>query len=330
MATSKQTTGRGSGGEVPTQPFAMAAGPLGSCIPIKDTHLIRHLNPLLPDGHLSIHSTGRSGSGKSRSILQLLPSIANLKQVCVLSLVPNNPTMARIREWCENTIGPDSYAEFCEPMTASAGIEDFLSRLNPEGASSGAQDVQKQNWAIMIADDFMIDDRKASPYRLCIDTCVRLLRNMHCHMWFLGQSYTDAPPAVRANSNIRFIFEMSATRSIEAAAKDWVSNGYGTTRRFGECLDEMKTGGPFSYLMLVNKCPEHFIWCHKHSNGPTHLERLGALSSTRRGTYVRRGVPPSESESESDESDDDNPTPRRTAPPLNKAALIELLRSALN
>lgn len=262
------------GSAIPRRQMRMDQGPLGPMIHIDDHPLIKHKAPWLPDGNLIIQTAGICGSGKTRSILQVLPSIANLKQVAVLTLVPGNSTNKAIREWCEDQIGPDSYAEFDNPEGAEQEIQAFTARLNPEGASSGSRDPNEQNWSMIIMDDFMLDDRKSSPYRLCVMGIVRMLRNLHCHSWYLSQAYKDSPPEVRTNANIRFIFRLNSVQNLDYAGRDFSANGFGDQRYFRGCYAEMERGGRFSYMLLVNKPGDPHIYVHKHADGATALMEI--------------------------------------------------------
>ena len=253
----------------------MIQGPLGPMIPISDSSLIHHKQAWMPNGNLIIQTCGASGTGKTRSILQVLPSISNLFKVCVLTLVPDNPTNKAIETWCNDNIGAESYAEFRDPESAQSGIETFLADLNPEGAATGAGDSKLQKWAILIADDFMVDDRKSSPYRLCVMAVFRILRNMHCHSWFITQGYKNGcPPEIRTNANIRFIFKMGSVNDQEWAACDFEANGFGSKTDFFRAYQNMDSGGSFSYLLLVSKPGDPHVYVHKHNMGMQHLQDI--------------------------------------------------------
>ena len=290
-------------------PMTLASGPLGPMIPIADKPLIKHKSAWMPAGNLIIQTCGISGSGKTRSILQVIPSIANLRKVCVLTMVPNNPTMERIRNYCESVLGADSYAEFADPETAQDGIEKFLADLNPEGAASGSSDPQSQPWALMIADDFLVDDRKQSPYRLCVMTIIRMLRNMHCHSWFITQDYKNGcPPEVRTNANIRFIFRINSVQGQEAAARDFVANGFGNLRDWQQTYSQMLGGGSFSYMLLVSHPADPRVYLHLHDKGETNLERWHPLPQQQRLAPTRAvttATAQSADTNEADDADDD-------------------------
>lgn len=78
-------------------------GAFGGRIPVKFTKKLKHKNDHFPSGHLSIVIVGKSGSGKSFLVRELIPNIACQSQVIALTKIVNNPVYVMMRRWCNST-----------------------------------------------------------------------------------------------------------------------------------------------------------------------------------------------------------------------------------
>ena len=64
---------------------------------------VKHKSDFLPPGFIAANIFGKSGSGKSCLVREILPSIANLCSVLVCTSKTNDPVYEGIQDWCEST-----------------------------------------------------------------------------------------------------------------------------------------------------------------------------------------------------------------------------------
>jgi hypothetical protein len=78
---------------------------------IKATYMgaVKHRSPFLPDGFISAFVVGKSGTGKSCLVREMIPQLSHLCSVLVCTSKTDDPVYIGVRDWCESTpieVGP--------------------------------------------------------------------------------------------------------------------------------------------------------------------------------------------------------------------------------
>lgn len=252
----------------------LAPGAWGEKITYTMPPLKAHKCPLFAAGHISAYVVGGSGAGKSVCVLNMLPNIEDLAQVCIFTLVPDNPVNEVISQWCnEHAI---QYMCCSDPETGQSALEEFIKQKPPDKAG------------ICVCDDFVRQNaRPDDPYKLFITGIAQFLRNVKYHNIMMTQSPKGLPEGVRNNVNLRIIFKCESPKSLVPISDEFECAGMGPPRYFNALYHGMLKGGRFSYLCLVSDQDEPRIFIHLQNRGENHMARLPTFEQADRKGEVR-------------------------------------------
>lgn len=211
-------------------------GYFGPRITVQDKAKEKHLSQYFPDGHLSMILVGRSSCGKSTILREIIPQIANLSQVIVLTRVIGNPVFDGVREYCENTINKKTISEenpdglpiqfgiAYNEEDAEELIESFVGSKPPDTAG------------FIIFDDFTnLNSSRSDGLNRIQNTVYSMLRNYGYHNACLTQNPTNVPTLSRANATMRFLFAINEIHGVISIRRDWV----GLTGRSANDFDDL-------------------------------------------------------------------------------------------
>lgn len=271
----------------------LGRGAWGQKIVAPKPALFKHKSPLFPAGHISAYICGASGTGKTTVMLEMLPNIEGVVQICVFTLVLDNPINQVIRDYCE-----DHGIEFmltADPETGSQELQEFMKKK------------ERAQFGVCIFDDFVKQNEPPqNPYKMCMTSVAQFLRNYNYHNIMISQSPAAIPAGARNNVNLRIVFKLENSVAMRPVKDEFVNTGMGNDVYFRKVYDAMLHGGRFSYFALVSDQDEPRIYIHLQKEGEDHMGRAPLQAELR--TLGRDRAPTTERErdsasSESEESD---------------------------
>ena len=175
---------------------------------------------ILPDNEVLCGIFGASGSGKTLSLLQVLPCIAPkfLKYVIICSRIEGNPVYDAISKWCEKTN---------KKYYFSSNIDESMDIIEEV-----INEKEDNEHFVIVLDDFnegAITSR-TNPYAKMTNEIFTKLRNYNGNMIFIVQSYTGLSTIARTNLNICIVFRITDQYALRNIKKDFVTlTGYSET-----------------------------------------------------------------------------------------------------
>ena len=172
---------------------------------------------ILPDNEVLCGIFGASGSGKTLSLLQVLPCIAPkfLKYVIICSRIEGNPVYDAINKWCEKTN---------KKYYFSSNIDESMDIIEEV-----INEKEDNEHFVIVLDDFnegAITSR-SNPYAKMTNEIFTKLRNYNGNMIFIVQSYTGLSTIARTNLNICIVFRITDQYARSNIKKDVVTlTGY--------------------------------------------------------------------------------------------------------
>ena len=172
---------------------------------------------ILPDNEVLCGIFGASGSGKTLSLLQILPCIAPkfLKYVIICSRIEGNPVYNAISKWCDKTN---------KKYYFSSDIEESMDIIEEV-----INEKDDKDHFVIILDDFnegAITSR-SNPYAKMTNEIFTKLRNYNGNMIFIVQSYTGLSTIARTNLNICIVFRITDQYALRNIKKDFITlTGY--------------------------------------------------------------------------------------------------------
>lgn len=232
-------------------------GALGKSLAVEHQKLAKHKEPWLP-GYILGLIAGAGGTGKSFSLLSIIPKIAKLCEIVVATTIKNNPVYDSLAEYAKSkkirfTIEDDP-ANIMDVINTAIGRRDEEAHKKKEdeqkekGAISGkskqdernerdeqdeqdGRDEQKNEqdagatsdkWILTVWDDW--NDGKAGghggPYNNSLAHAYTKIRNYNCHCIMIAQDYSSFPTRARTNSNLVILFQQANSFSINNILRD--------------------------------------------------------------------------------------------------------------
>jgi len=217
---------------------SLKKGVFGRAIQVTYGKKQKHYSPYFPDGHFSAIVLGMSGCGKSTTLLNIIPNLANLGQVIICSRVTKNDVYKALENYCKSH--DMEFVVLSDPDIAESTIEEML-ETREDGMNS-----------LIVFDDFSRNGASRNdPYTKFMSDVSKVMRNYSCYNVFITQSSTDTPTLVRNNCTVRIIFKMGDTHAIRSFKNDFVANSFGSEEDFKQ-LYSLIEKKPHSFLMLCN------------------------------------------------------------------------------
>lgn len=164
----------------------------------------------LPPNEILCAIFGKSGSGKTFFLLQIIPHIAPelLKHVIICSRIVGNEVYDAIQSWCKKN---KIEYHFCNEVDdAKDTISEVINIKDDE------------DHMLIIMDDFnegTITSKSNQYTKLTLDVFSKL-RNYRAHMLFVVQNYTSVPVVCRSNLNVIVSFNIGDRWSKDILTKD--------------------------------------------------------------------------------------------------------------
>lgn len=153
---------------------------------------------------------GRSGSGKTYLLLEIVPNICPdvLKHIIICSRIIGNPVYDQIENFCNET---GKTYKFCSDLDeAKEAIETTINEKDDN------------EHLLIILDDFndaTITTKSNKFTKMTIDIFSKM-RNYNAHMLFIVQNYTSVPVICRSNINMIISFQVGDKYSRDILNRD--------------------------------------------------------------------------------------------------------------
>lgn len=183
--------------------------PLGFRIKRPKDEVVHHKSKFLKDNSNFIAITGASGTGKSVSLLTILPFFTNfLKYIILASCKYQDPAHKAVENYCKHEKIEYHYVH--EPEECGTAIADTL-------------DQKKENeHMLVIFDDWNTNytSKGEDPYNNLMIKVFAMLRSSNCSAIAVTQTYYNIPPKVRENLSMRIVFALGNVLSIRIMLDD--------------------------------------------------------------------------------------------------------------
>jgi hypothetical protein len=178
-----------------------------------EPQIISHQNKILGSGCIFGIISGKTGTGKSWLLLDLLPNFTKkTKYIIICTKITNNKPHDQIEEYCEeNKI---KFHKFNSVEDASEVCEKIINKK------------KEDDHVIFIFDDFLPLKKSDTAESEFAKTVFSWLRNYNASGLIITQKYTFVPTQIRVNTNIRWIFQTDSVHSLRAIADDVSSTFY--------------------------------------------------------------------------------------------------------
>jgi ATP:corrinoid adenosyltransferase len=172
--------------------------------------------PLMKTSHMYIVS-GASGSGKSNLIVNLLKSTKTTK---------DKKHKKSYRNAFDNIVlvSPSAHTISNSPLENIADDQKFNS-LNEDVfdmvISVTDNAIEDNQYTLLILDDVSSQLRLKENEKL-LTQLVKNRRHLNLSIWIVTHKVTDAPPALRSNANLIFLFKPKTNKEIETIQSEYM------------------------------------------------------------------------------------------------------------
>lgn len=215
-----------------------------------NTKHISHKSKFLLDGANLIGIFGKTGSGKSTVLLQILPMFSNKTKTIILASIKNDDVYDAIRDYC---------AEMKINYIKTSNEEETMNALNDL-----VEKKSKDEHAIFIADDFAVasseTSKKEGSAMNIVTIASKILRSYEISMIFVSQTYYAYPTQLRENLNIKIVFQMCNHYSVDSFVSDESGRYYDGTN------DTTVKSDIKAIYRRVFENPHDFIVCLSNPN----------------------------------------------------------------
>jgi hypothetical protein len=218
-------------------------GALGKSLAVEHQRLAKHKEPWLP-GYILGLIAGAGGTGKSFSLLSIIPKIAKLCEIIVATTIKNNPVYDSLGEYAKSKrirfVVEDDPVNIMEVINTAIGRRDAEAHKKREEKEKrtetmGEKEPQPPNeedaketgatsdkWILTVWDDW--NDGKAGshggPFNNSLAHAYTKIRNYNCHCIMIAQDYSSFPTRARTNSNLVILFQQANSFSINNILRD--------------------------------------------------------------------------------------------------------------
>lgn len=201
-------------------------------IPFKFDERERWNKEPLPSHEVIAIIVGSTGSGKTSSLLHLIPNIAPkyVKSVIIMSRIEGNKIFDAIKNWCESkNISYDFTADINESMDL---LENRINKKENE-----------EDQIIAVFDDFNNASKsdKNDKFNQVSIEMVTKGRNYGVNSLYIIQQYQSLPTVIRANANLMILFNINDRHARYACAKDFTTLTGTDDETFYELMKMIKT-----------------------------------------------------------------------------------------
>ena len=172
--------------------------------------------PLMSSSHFYIIS-GASGSGKSNLIVNLLKSTKTTK---------DKKHKKSYRNMFDNIVlvSPSAHTIKNSPLENISDEQKFNS-LNEDVfdmvMSLTDDAVEEENHTLLILDDVSSQLRTKENEKV-LNQLVKNRRHLNLSIWVVTHKVTDAPPALRSNANLIYLFKPKTLKEIDAIQSEYM------------------------------------------------------------------------------------------------------------
>jgi len=199
--------------------------------------IITHQNSLLGKGCVFAIIAGKTGTGKTWIMLDLIPNFTKkTKYIVMCTKITNNDAHDKIEDYCEKA--KIKFYKFNDVDEAKENCEKIINKKN------------KDDHVIFIFDDFLPLKKSETPESLFAITVFSWLRNYNASGIIITQKYTFIPTQIRVNTNLRFIFQTDSVHSLRSISDDCSSTFYGKDYKFMDVYNKFITEDIHNYMII--------------------------------------------------------------------------------
>lgn len=200
----------------------------------------KHHSPYFDDGNLQILIVGKSGSGKSTILNDIVNNIGGINRVCYFSKITGNTIQSVLKDICDNK-GYEFY--FADDINEARNmIDELMEKLKDK----------PNEWSFLIFDDFQTGKKSRNGDNdVFIAQCSMFMRNFNCHIAMVCQNPISADTLLRNNVNIRIVFDLKNIYAIRSIREDVINSSDIKHEDFDRLMKEIKKV-PHSFLLQSN------------------------------------------------------------------------------
>lgn len=203
---------------------------------------INHNNPILGKGCVFGIISGKTGTGKTWLLLDILPNFTSkTKYIIICTKITNNTAHDSIETYCEKA--KIKFYKYHDVEDAKEGCEKIINKKSED------------DHVVFIFDDFLPLKKSETPEALLAITVFSWCRNYSCSALILTQKYTFVNTQIRVNSNIRWVFQTDSVHSLRSIADDCSSTFYQKEFKFMDVYNEFIVKDIHNY-MIVKTTPQ--------------------------------------------------------------------------